>query len=611
MDMLNEPYTEVMDGENLPFLVQLIIGSTDKGEKVSLSRLCSSPSQIHMCVYDVPELKPLRLQLFGSVAVTFLWNKIYEGKKERENRHILTKKQPIILLYEHGKTDYVYPWRCGIYHFEVIYNQNVYYGAFRICPKNFYDEQLTLIQNKVKSIMGSLIADRGYYKKTFSVFQDLEEHSQLKTIRWLSQRVAQITRMYKKIERDVGYKYILHQERCYRKPISATVRKNALYAAKGKDKYWNRRLIEAKQRTDLQYVKVQSVAFLGLLEELNEFLANNIQKLQVIEQSGKQEKHAVQNIVQNIEKNGSVTERDKQKYKNIQLLKETDLRKVSVKLQEYKVLYSLINRLMCDMRGRLHASFWNEIKISDAKPPMAPAYREFCHFMRKLWKTREEVYDEPIYLFVYKPTFLIYEYYVFFAVVTTLEDMGFIAMPSVSEQIKSYFYLDGLQDGTAVVTEKEDIRLRIVFNELIETHHLIALSKGSNFYNGEDTKKPDVRIDYFRKQNEVWMYQSSIIIEVKYSPMYNIFQPIGNTKATEQMYKYWSIKYVEQQDGRNVFHRRAIHEVICVYPGSQMHAKKIEAGCGIFLQFYPYIKKEVEHLMGQKELTRIITEWVQ
>ena len=55
--------------------------------------------------------------------------------------------------------------------------------------------------------------------------------------------------------------------------------------------------------------------------------------------------------------------------------------------------------------------------------------------------------------------------------------------------------------------------------------------------------------------------------------MYNIFQHVGNTKATEQMYKYWSIKYVEEQDGKRVYYRRSIYEVICVYPGSHMHSK--------------------------------------
>ena len=72
--------------------------------------------------------------------------------------------------------------------------------------------------------------------------------------------------------------------------------------------------------------------------------------------------------------------------------------------------------------------------------------------------------------------------------------------------------------------------------------------------------------------------------------MYNIFQHVGNTKATEQMYKYWSIKFVEEQDGKRVFHRRAIYEVICVYPGSHMHGKKLSLDV-VFSYNYIHIKR--------------------
>ena len=46
---------------------------------------------------------------------------------------------------------------------------------------------------------------------------------------------------------------------------------------------------------------------------------------------------------------------------------------------------------------------------------------------------------------------------------------------------------------------------------LIETHPLIALSKGSNFYNGEDTKKPDIRLDCYVKE-ERSMYINRLLL---------------------------------------------------------------------------------------------------
>ena len=73
--------------------------------------------------------------------------------------------------------------------------------------------------------------------------------------------------------------------------------------------------------------------------------------------------------------------------------------------------------------------------------------------------------------------------------------------------------------------------------------------------------------------------------------MYNIFQHVGNTKATEQMYKYWSIKYVEEQDGKRVYYRRSIYEVICVYPGSHMHSKKLSLDA-VFSCSYIHIRQK-------------------
>lgn len=73
-----------------------------------------------------------------------------------------------------------------------------------------------------------------------------------------------------------------------------------------------------------------------------------------------------------------------------------------------------------------------------------------------------------------------YEYYAFI-VISMLEQIGFEARNSIREQIQEHFYVDGLQDGTTVVLHRDDMKVHVAFNDLIETHPLIALSKGSNF----------------------------------------------------------------------------------------------------------------------------------
>ncbi|GAB6449310.1 MULTISPECIES: hypothetical protein [Bacillus] len=603
--------TEIVDTrETLPFVLKLIIGSEAKGEYILLNRLCTSTTALVQCIYKVQELKPIRLHyLYESpMNITFIWNKVYEGQKNiKESKYEINEKKQKILIYEHGKTEFFYPWRCGLYHFEVNIEDRTYYGAFQVVPKNFFDDQFEMIQNYVKSILNELILDRGYYKKTFSALSDIEDSSYLVLLRKLPQKMKKIKQIFKKIESSSKF---IHEYIWEEKERKAT-RKGAVVAErKPYTKYYNRKCIEQKNSKENAFLKFKAMQFYLYLLEAESFLRQTIEILERAKKKKSEEFQAVKTIIQTIERNGSVTDREKQKYKNIHLLKEADLRKSSMKIQEYKILAHFVQESVQYFQTLMHSPFWREVsetgKMNSHNLPI-PHQQLLQHFELLPQYTNQS----PSLLFVYKPTFLVYEYYAFFIVISMLEQIGFEARNSIREQIQKHFYVDGLQDGTTVVLHRDDIRVHVAFNDLIETHPLIALSKGSNFYNGEDTKKPDIRLDCYVKEEGKYVYQSSIIIEVKYSPMYNIFQHVGNTKATEQMYKYWSIKYVEEQDGKRVYYRRAIYEVICVYPGSHMHSKKIESGCGVFLQLYPYKTKQGEEkLAGKHGMVQIFEKWL-
>ncbi|MBE7122563.1 hypothetical protein [Bacillus cereus] len=596
--------------ETLPFVLKLIIGTEGKGDFILLNRLCTSTTALVQCIYKVQELKPLKLHFHyqNPMDITFIWNKVYEGQKNiKESQYELNEKKQRVLVYEHGKTDFFYPWRCGLYHFEVRIEDKTYYGAFQVVPKNFFDDQFEMIQDYVKSILNELILDRGYYKKTFSALSDIEDSSYLVLLRKLPQKMKRIKQIFKKVESNAEfvheYDWETKERKTTRKTAIMTERK--LYA-----KYYNRKFKEQKNSIENAFLKFKTMQFYYYLLEAESFLRKTIEILEGEKKKKSDEFQAVKTIMKTIERNGSVTDREKQKYRNLHLLKEADLRKSSVKIQEYKILAHIVYESVQYFRNLLYSPFWREVSETATinSSTLSIPHQQLIHHLELLPQHTEQ---PPSLLFVYKPTFLVYEYYAFFIVISILEQIGFEDKNPIREQIQEHFYLDGLQDGTTVILHRDDIKVHVAFNDLIETHPLIALSKGSNFYNGEDTKKPDIRLDCYVKEEEKYVYKSSIIIEVKYSPMYNIFQPVGNTKATEQMYKYWSIKYVEEQNGKRIFKRRAIYEVVCVYPGSHMHSKKIESGCGVFLQLYPYKTKQGEEkLAGKHGMIQIFEKWL-
>ncbi|MFB6646447.1 hypothetical protein [Bacillus toyonensis] len=603
--------TEIVDtNETLPFVLKLIIGTEAKGEYILLNRLCTSTTALVQCIYKVQELKPIRLHYHyeSPMNITFIWNKVYEGQKNiKESQYEINEKKQKVLIYEHGKTEFFYPWRCGLYHFEVRIEDTTYYGAFQIVPKNFFDDQFEMIQNYVKSILNELILDRGYYKKTFSALSDIEDSSYLVLLRKLPQKMKKIKQVFKKIESSSKF---IHEYKWEVKERKATRKGTIMAERKSYTKYYNRKFIEQKNSRENAFLKFKAMQFYHYLLEAESFLRQTIEILEREKKKKLEEFQAVKTIMQTIERNGSVTDREKQKYKNIHLLKEADLRKSSVKIQEYKILAHIVRESVHYFKTLIYSPFWREVSetgnMNSYDLPIP--HQQLLQHLNLLPQYTDQ---SPSLLFVYKPTFLVYEYYAFFIVISMLEQIGFKARNPIREQIQEHFYVDGLQDGTTVVLHQDDMKVHVAFNDLIETHPLIALSKGSNFYNGEDTKKPDIRLDCYVKEEGKYVYKSSIIIEVKYSPMYNIFQHVGNTKATEQMYKYWSIKYVEEQNGKRVFHRRAIYEVICVYPGSHMHSKKIESGCGVFLQLYPYKTKQGEEkLAGKHGMVQIFEKWL-
>ncbi|AIW85381.1 hypothetical protein EXW39_11745 [Bacillus mycoides] len=596
--------------ETLPFVLKLIIGTEGKGDFILLNRLCTSTTALVQCIYKVQELKPLKLHFHyqNPMDITFIWNKVYEGQKNiKESQYELNEKKQRVLVYEHGKTEFFYPWRCGLYHFEVRIEDKTYYGAFQVVPKNFFDDQFEMIQDYVKSILNELILDRGYYKKTFSALSDIEDSSYLVLLRKLPQKMKRIKQIFKKVESNAEFVHEYEWETKARKATrkTAIMTERKLYA-----KYYNRKFKEQKNSIENAFLKFKTMQFYYYLLEAEIFVRKTIEILEGEKKKKSDEFQAVKTIMKTIERNGSVTDREKQKYRNLHLLKEADLRKSSVKIQEYKILAHIVYESVQYFRNLLYSPFWREVSETATinSNILSIPHQQLIHHLELLPQHTEQ---PPSLLFVYKPTFLVYEYYAFFIVISILEQIGFEDKNPIREQIQEHFYLDGLQDGTTVILHRDDIKVHVAFNDLIETHPLIALSKGSNFYNGEDTKKPDIRLDCYVKEEEKYVYKSSIIIEVKYSPMYNIFQPVGNTKATEQMYKYWSIKYVEEQDGKRIFKRRAIYEVICVYPGSHMHSKKIESGCGVFLQLYPYKTKQGEEkLAGKHGMIQIFEKWL-
>jgi len=613
-----ENQTTIIDSNViLPFQVSILIGTKGKEEKISLNQLVLSSKEAHRCVYTIQELKRFIFDIRGDFTgkVKFLWNNLYHFQQEdiADTIYTLSNKNPNILIYEHGKTENAYPWRCGYYQFCIIYDEQHFYGMIKIEPKNLSYDQLEWIQESLNQQINGIMNDPLYFKKSTSKFTQNGSVYFWPIIRFLELHQTQLItalQLFKvKHKQKIDKSYVLSkkQKRIDFKTIQWSIMNESI--KNSKNIVIQPQLTISNYENELVYMKQKIYQFLLTLKTYISFVQYEFQKEAEKLKQFENQINDLDRIISNVSKNGCITEREKAKYRQTKALKQIELENLSVGLNE--------KRRIIDSLNKIHDSYYREYfegifsKIKDKSSCTFPtnttkSFSYLVHLITLFEKKIKEYGKKVMLIPVYKPTFLLYEYFIYFSLCQLLKKLQFkTEEESLAEQVLQFIKDDELMDGAKVEFVNKHFKLRLIYNEIIEGSPQVALLKGSHFFSGDESKKPDVRLDlYKRKTGE---FCCAILFEVKYSPMFNIYQPVGNTKAMEQMYKYWGLKYVERIDGKLRYHRKPIQEVICLYPGSSIHRKIIEAGCGTYIQYFPKKNnQQLYEIIGEKEILTIL-----
>lgn len=618
----NHVITEISnESMHLPFLLSIRIGTRGKEDKIQLNTLTTHSKDAYLFTYEIQELKRFFFQIEGELdgKVTFIWNNLYHFQQENldDQHYVFTNENRKILIYEHGKTENAYPWRCGFYEFCIIYQEQRYYGMVKIIPKNLEYDQLEWMHENLNQQINGIMNDSQYFKKSSATLTQNGTMYFWPIIRFIEaneERLLVAIQQFKsKLKRKQKKEYEL--QRKVKKLDFTTLRWNLMHPAISNATNLTMQpvLLEENYLDEIKYAKNKVRKFILTIETLLAFvkyeLLKDTKKMEQIEYQVQD----IEKMMQNVVGNGSITEREKAKYRQSKLLKEMELEKLKTSVTEKnRITTSLDNLYDVYFREYTLGIFRVTSDSHTSKYPASPSkvFLNFIHSLSLFDKKVKEYGKKQMLLPVYKPTFLLYEYFVYFSLCSIFLKMGFNnPNDPLDEQILMHIKDDELMDGAFVKLENKYWVIDLVYNEIIEGSPQVSLLKGTNFFSGEESKKPDIRLDFYRKKSNE--YAGSIIFEIKYSPMFNIFQPVGNTKAMEQMYKYWGLKYVERVNGKLSYVRKPIQEVICLYPGSNVHRKVLEAGCGTYIQFYPKKKGEDHYeLIGEKELMDIINRTI-
>ena len=609
--------TEIDNGEILPF--QLVLLEGVKKKEKPIKKLTKRTQHISQILYDVVELVDLKIKIntYDDEPVYIDWGSVKEnGVDYSAFNFSLSKRDVIHPLYLSRVQNNEYPWRCGMYHFEVSYKGEKYYGGFKVQPKNVDKIKLNKIHDLIHKHLEGLAIDFVNYKETFSSIDNFERSGYWQFIQWYKrneQKVHQtLTMIENNSQNELQRHYVI--EHVPKHIDSRGIRWEN--TAKGQTfkgtRFMNRKLIQDLDSNQNRLVKHRVLQLVIKMDQSTRFI-NKINS--EVESYFKQLSDDVNNLeTQNreIQMNNRITEKEKGRIKSTLITKKIELNEAEQRATWIRSILSKLKPKRKLLSDQMLSPFWS--RVSDKHPNRFTIgkYAGYQLF-HQIWMYSDQLLLEnhmkKIKFPVYKPTYELYEYYVYLSIINLFQEIDFhTEQDTITEQLMTTFFENGLKDGTKVNLQKDNLQVDIVYDEMVEHSDNAAIEKGTHFYSGGVHRKPDIRIDLYKNSRK---YSSSFIIEVKYSPFINIYNDQGKTKAMEQMTDYWNIMHVNQVEGQNEYNHRAINSVVCVYPGKENQPIVNRSGFGVFLQFYPSEESgDLYDIVGKSELKNLISHWL-
>ena len=177
---------------------------------------------------------------------------------------------------------------------------------------------------------------------------------------------------------------------------------------------------------------------------------------------------------------------------------------------------------------------------------------------------------------------------------------------------KKWFVASNMQkENVWLGLEKDILRIELVYNAVIPPFVHEDFPKEEGLFSLIDKRKPDIRLDLFTIKGNKKIFCSTLIVEVKYSPIFNIYQKKMKTKVMEQLKKYRSIVYVKRnKKGRATYIRDPVYDVICFYPGHEKLPIVLDTPIALYIQNYP--KEEGNHIqfVGKTQMIQLVRKWM-
>lgn len=483
-----------------------------------------------------------------------------------------------------------FPWTPGLLIYSVMIANENYYGLIRIEPKNISDSEFSImhqyLEEKLQGITRNYTSERKQWYE--SPVQDLRK-TDTQMVDWFLSRSKQLINALQLIERNhiSTYKNIYVMENTPKHTDIRSIRlRNSPKGAKfGGTKFFNRKKIPSFDSPENGYVKYCSLELLReMKQEVQKLKTIICEKIVPFEQQQLKRSYPLpyQSFQRGIEQN---------EQNNISFERKIQSRELLEKVRQTEFALNYLSQLM-------HNPFWVQIKAAALKRSGTIADRNYVLFNRylrqfhELQKINRQKQAEKNEDHILHPTSKLYEYYTFFKLIDIFEllDFRITDLESVSN--------DAIHPFSNVVFIRDNLKIVVTYDEEVKYGAQEAIQTGNYFFSRSSKRRPDIRVDLYQydQTSDAHLYQSSVILEIKYRPLNNFYSETSFTPEMEQLNQYHMIKYycpVRKE------YFNEVKDVICVHPNIQDN-DLFHTEVGIFVTLRPSVEERFTSCMKER-----------
>ncbi|MFE4760389.1 hypothetical protein [Bacillus mycoides] len=528
---------------------------------------------------------------------------------------------PTHVLYEYDEQQSSeYPWRMGLYLFEIEYKKQKYISGFHIEPLHMQLEQITSVHNYLDNKIEQIIFD--FISNNSSLLTQSDDNTSslwyMDYAKLLQEKYEMLSYALESISKRPSSNLIgKHQvEPVLKKQNAKSIRwamsskglKSQVQTPRNAS-FYNYTKIEESNTLDNQWIKNILMRWNLDLKRVTNLLKSHIQVVKADIQSEKSKQEELATKLNELKGKRNIS--NSQVYDlrtKIKISKESEEKQiVSLKLLEERTsaVYSISSRV----NHILSSSFLTSVQRGKKQPILKKhAYRTVQEIYEETLLVESEQGEQKHHTKLIKPTWKIYEYFCLFKVLDILQTMGYELTEGIPSNFMLMYHKNEIPGGICFKLENSNSLLHVWYDYQLSNNPKEAEEQGDTFFSPQSNNRPDIRIDAFRKgENGELSFRDAVVLDAKFRHFKSLYTDEYLTKVQTQLYNYQIFQCCcpsTTSEGS-----RRVEKVICLYPSAKETETVLNNYNLLYVKLFPSLTNN-EKIVGEYELYDLLKSWI-